>query len=241
MAGRRGLRAAAGRACSRTASTCSPRSRRRAAGPALAFNSHIDTWMHRDDHLIWRDPGQPDFHVGREEGDMLDRQPGGQRQGADGGVAARGEGDPRRRRDARRAALPDRGAGRDRPGAGGRVPGQAVPEQGGRRALPGQPHARARASALCAEATGFRKGWIEAGKAFYKITVYGGPVLYTPYVARPVPARRAPQRDRARAAAHRAPRGVGARVRAAPHLRVAGRHRGAARQRRRRSAAGSRG
>jgi len=40
---------------------------------------------------------------------------------------------------------------------------------------------------LCAEATGFRKGWIEAGKAFYKITVYGGPVLYTPYVARPYP------------------------------------------------------
>ena len=26
-------------------------------GPALAFNSHIDTWMRRDDHLIWRDPG----------------------------------------------------------------------------------------------------------------------------------------------------------------------------------------
>ena len=40
-------------------------------GPALAFNSHIDTWMHPEDHLIWRDPAQPDYHVGREEGDLL--------------------------------------------------------------------------------------------------------------------------------------------------------------------------
>ena len=38
---------------------------------------------------------------------------------------------------------------------------------------------------LCAEATAFKKGWVEAGKAFYKITVYGGPVLYTPYLRRP--------------------------------------------------------
>ena len=40
---------------------------------------------------------------------------------------------------------------------------------------------------VCAEATAFRKGWVEAGKAFYKITVYGGPVLYTPYLSRPYP------------------------------------------------------
>ena len=40
-------------------------------GPALAFNSHIDTWMHPEDHLIWRDPAQAVFHVGREEGDLL--------------------------------------------------------------------------------------------------------------------------------------------------------------------------
>ena len=34
---------------------------------------------------------------------------------------------------------------------------------------------------LCAEATSFRKGWVEAGKAFYKLTVFGGPALYTPF------------------------------------------------------------
>src|SRR5437870_6590464 len=38
---------------------------------------------------------------------------------------------------------------------------------------------------VCAEGTGFRKGWIEAGKAFFKITVYGGGAVYTPYLARP--------------------------------------------------------
>jgi acetylornithine deacetylase/succinyl-diaminopimelate desuccinylase-like protein len=38
---------------------------------------------------------------------------------------------------------------------------------------------------VCAEGTGFRKGWIEAGKAFFKITVWGGGAVYTPYFGRP--------------------------------------------------------
>ena len=49
---------------------------------------HIDTWMRRDDHLICARPGQrPDYHLGWEEGDTPDRQPGRQRQGPDGGVS----------------------------------------------------------------------------------------------------------------------------------------------------------
>ena len=36
--------------------------------------------------------------------------------------------------------------------------------------------------AIVAEATGFKAGWVEAGKAFYKVTLYGGPSKYTPYV-----------------------------------------------------------
>lgn len=36
--------------------------------------------------------------------------------------------------------------------------------------------------ALVAEATGFRVGWVEAGKAFVKVTVFGGTSIYTPYV-----------------------------------------------------------
>ncbi len=42
--------------------------------------------------------------------------------------------------------------------------------------------------ALVAEATGFRPGWVEAGKVFFKITVAAGPSRYTPYVEHPEPA-----------------------------------------------------
>ncbi|MBP1154459.1 MULTISPECIES: M20/M25/M40 family metallo-hydrolase [unclassified Paenibacillus] len=38
--------------------------------------------------------------------------------------------------------------------------------------------------ALVAEASNFTIGWVEAGKAFCKVTVYGGKSLYTPYVPR---------------------------------------------------------
>jgi acetylornithine deacetylase/succinyl-diaminopimelate desuccinylase-like protein len=40
-------------------------------GPTLAFNSHMDTWMRRDDHLFFRDPGRWDYHLGREQGEFL--------------------------------------------------------------------------------------------------------------------------------------------------------------------------
>jgi acetylornithine deacetylase/succinyl-diaminopimelate desuccinylase-like protein len=155
-------------------------------GPALAFNSHIDTWMRRDDHLIWRDPGNDDFHLGREEGDLLIGNPVVNDKGPMAAwlLAAK--------------AIRDSGVKLDGsiyltavPGEIGQEP---VDEFQGKRYLSKEVGARylvnhtPRASfCVCAEATGFRKGWIEAGKAFYKITVYGGPVLYTPYVARPYP------------------------------------------------------
>lgn len=41
--------------------------------------------------------------------------------------------------------------------------------------------------ALVAEATNFRSGYVEAGKAFFKITVVAGPSRYTPYMPRPLP------------------------------------------------------
>ncbi len=41
--------------------------------------------------------------------------------------------------------------------------------------------------AIVAEATNFKAGWVEAGKAFFKITIHAGPSRYTPYVSHEVP------------------------------------------------------
>jgi acetylornithine deacetylase/succinyl-diaminopimelate desuccinylase-like protein len=152
--------------------------------PALAFNSHIDTWMRRDDHLIWRDPGNDDFHLGREEGDLLIGNPVVNDKGPMAAWML--------------AAKAIRDAGVKLSGSiyltmvPGEIGQEPVDEFQGKRFLSKEVGARylvnhtPRAGfCVCAEATNFHKGWIEAGKAFYKITVYGGPVLYTPYLSRP--------------------------------------------------------
>jgi len=36
--------------------------------------------------------------------------------------------------------------------------------------------------AIVAESTNFKPGWVEAGKAFFKITLHAGPSRYTPYI-----------------------------------------------------------
>jgi acetylornithine deacetylase/succinyl-diaminopimelate desuccinylase-like protein len=38
---------------------------------------------------------------------------------------------------------------------------------------------------ICAEASAFKRGWVEAGKAFFRVTVYGSEPLYTPFFERP--------------------------------------------------------
>jgi acetylornithine deacetylase/succinyl-diaminopimelate desuccinylase-like protein len=156
----------------------------RGHGPALAFNSHMDTWMSRGDNLIFRDPGNPDFHLGREEGDVLIGNPVVNDKGPMSSfmIAAR--------------AIRDAGVQLDGSVYLTMVPGEIgqepVDEFQGKRYLSKEVGARylvnhtPRAGfCVCAEATGFKKGWVEAGKAFYKITVYGGPALYTPYLNRP--------------------------------------------------------
>ena len=41
--------------------------------------------------------------------------------------------------------------------------------------------------AIVAESTDFKAGWVEAGKAFFKVTIYAGPSRYTPYVQHGAP------------------------------------------------------
>ena len=153
-------------------------------GPPLAFNSHIDTWMRRDDHLIWRDPGFEDYHRGREEGDLLIGNPVVNDKGPMAAfmIAAR----------AIAAAGVPLDASIYLTMVAGEIGQEPVDEFQGKRYLSKEVGARylvnhtpRAAFCVCAEATAFRKGWVEAGKAFYKITVYGGAPLYTPYLKRP--------------------------------------------------------
>jgi acetylornithine deacetylase/succinyl-diaminopimelate desuccinylase-like protein len=152
--------------------------------PALAFNSHIDTWMHRNDRLIFRDPNLPQYHQGWEEGDVLVGNPVVNDKGPMSAFMI--------------AAKAIRDAGVELEGSlyltmvAGEIGQEPVDEFQGKEYLSKEVGARylvnhtPRASfCVCAEGTSFRKGWIEAGKAFYKITVYGGRALYTPYLARP--------------------------------------------------------
>jgi acetylornithine deacetylase/succinyl-diaminopimelate desuccinylase-like protein len=156
----------------------------RGRGPALAFNSHIDTWMHRNDRLIFRDPNLPDYHRAWEDGDLLVGNPLVNDKGPMAAFMV--------------ATKAIRDAGVELSGSvymtmvPGEIGMEPVDEFQGKAYLSKEVGARylvnhtPRASfCVCAEGTGFRKGWIEAGKAFYKLTVYGGPVRYTPYLARP--------------------------------------------------------
>jgi acetylornithine deacetylase/succinyl-diaminopimelate desuccinylase-like protein len=150
---------------------------------ALAFNAHMDTWMTRDDFLIWRDPGKDIYHRGWREGDVLIGNPVGNDKGpmACFLIAAK--------------ALLEAGVGLHGSVYLTMVPGEVgqdvVDEFQGREYLSKEVGARFLLNhmprptyAICAEATAFKKGWVEAGKAFFKITVFGEEPHYTPFIER---------------------------------------------------------
>jgi acetylornithine deacetylase/succinyl-diaminopimelate desuccinylase-like protein len=153
-------------------------------GPALAFNAHMDVSVSREDHLTTRDPSLPEYHLGWADGDMLIGNPVVNDKGPMSAFMI--------------AARAIRDAGVRLNGSiylsmvAGEIGQEPVDEFQGKRYLSKEVgtryllnHSPRPQYCLCAEATAFKKGWVEAGKAFYKITVYGGPVLYTPYLRRP--------------------------------------------------------
>jgi acetylornithine deacetylase/succinyl-diaminopimelate desuccinylase-like protein len=153
-------------------------------GPSLAFNSHMDTATRRDDHLILRDPDRAVFHRAWEEGDHLvgnpvvnDKGPMAAFMIACRAIRAAGV---RLRAPVYMTMVP------------GEIGQEPVDEFQGERYLSKEVGARyllnhSPRPAYCvnAEATGLKKGWIEAGKAFFKITVHGPDASYTPYLRRP--------------------------------------------------------
>jgi acetylornithine deacetylase/succinyl-diaminopimelate desuccinylase-like protein len=153
-------------------------------GPSLAFNAHLDTWMSREDTLIFRDPDKPDYLSSWEEEEMLIGNPVVNDKGPMASFMV--------------AAKAVREAGIELDGSvfltmvPGEIGQEPVDEFQGPRYLSKEVGARylinhspAASYCICAEATEFKKGWVEAGKAFHKITVYGGRARYTPYLARP--------------------------------------------------------
>jgi acetylornithine deacetylase/succinyl-diaminopimelate desuccinylase-like protein len=155
-----------------------------AGGPSLAFNAHMDTWMHRKDHLIFRDPGREIYHRGWREGDMLVGNPVGNDKGPMSAfmIAARA---------IRQAEVPLEGSlylhmvvgeiGQE-PVDEFQGPEYLSKDAGARYVLT---HAPRPSYCICAEASAFKRGWVEAGKAFFRVTVYGSDALYTPFLERP--------------------------------------------------------
>jgi acetylornithine deacetylase/succinyl-diaminopimelate desuccinylase-like protein len=150
---------------------------------ALAFNAHIDTWMARDDFLIWRDPNKEIYHRGWREGDLLLGNPVGNDKGPMTAflIAAKAllEASADLRGSVYLTMVP------------GEVGQDAVDEFQGHDYLSKEVGARFLLNhmprptyAVCAEATAFKKGWVEAGKAFFKLTIFGDEPLYTPFVDR---------------------------------------------------------
>jgi acetylornithine deacetylase/succinyl-diaminopimelate desuccinylase-like protein len=150
------------------------------SGPSLAFNAHMDTAIGKDDWLVYREPDVPKYVSGWREGDQLF---------GNGVVNDKGP----------LAAFLVAAATIKRLGVrlAGTVVLTAVPGEIGLEPvdeLTGPEHlgkdlgtrfvvahGGVSDAALVAEATGNTIGWVEAGKAFFKITVLGGEPLYTPF------------------------------------------------------------
>ncbi len=150
-------------------------------GRTLVFNAHLDTAISREDWLVYRDPAQPRYISAWREGDRLfgnglvnDKAPM-----AAFLVAAA----------AIRRARVELGGDLLLHAVPGEIGLEPVDELQGPAHLGkdlGTRYAIAHGvvgdAALVAEATGDAIGWVQAGKAFFKVTVLGAEPLYTPFV-----------------------------------------------------------
>jgi acetylornithine deacetylase/succinyl-diaminopimelate desuccinylase-like protein len=153
-------------------------------GTSLAFNAHMDTWMHRKDHLIFREPNAEIYHRGWREGDRLLGNPVANDKGPMSAflIAARA---------VKEVGVPLAGSlylhmvvgeiGQE-PVDEFQGPEYLSKDAGARYLLT---HAPRPTYCICAEASAFKRGWVEAGKAFFRVTVYGSEPLYTPFFDRP--------------------------------------------------------
>lgn len=150
------------------------------SGRTMVFNAHMDTAIGRDDFLVYRDPSAPKYVSAWREGEVL---VGNGVVNDKGPLAA-----------FLVAAATIRRSGIQPAGdivltaVPGEISLEPVDEMTGPAHLGKDigtrfviAHGGVGDAALVAEATGNTIGWVEAGKAFFRITVLGEEPLYTPF------------------------------------------------------------
>jgi acetylornithine deacetylase/succinyl-diaminopimelate desuccinylase-like protein len=161
-------------------------------GRSLVFNSHMDTTIHRDEWWTTRRAADPVFHSAWREGDVLvgngicnDKGPMATwllaaKAIKDSGVKLKGD-------LLLMAVVGEIGV---EPVDEFQSPQYLAKEPGTRFAIT---HGGVADYALVAEGTDFGLVGVEAGKAFFKVTVFGNDLpIYTPYIPRPTPPQKNP-------------------------------------------------
>jgi acetylornithine deacetylase/succinyl-diaminopimelate desuccinylase-like protein len=161
-------------------------------GRSLVFNSHMDTTIHKDEWWTTRHAADPVFHCAWRDGDTLygngvcnDKGPMATwllaaKAIKDSGVKLKGD-------LVLMAVVGEIGV---EPVDEFQSPAYLAKEAGTRFAIT---HGGVADYALVAEGTDFGLVGVEAGKAFFKITVFGNDLpIYTPYIPRPNPIEKNP-------------------------------------------------
>jgi acetylornithine deacetylase/succinyl-diaminopimelate desuccinylase-like protein len=161
-------------------------------GRSLVFNSHMDTTIHKDEYWTTRRAADPVFHSAWREGDILigngvcnDKGPMATwllaaKAIKDSGVTLKGD-------LVLMAVVGEIGV---EPVDEFQSPAYLAKEAGTRFAIT---HGGVGDYALVAEGTDFGLVGVEAGKAFFKVTVFGNDLpIYTPYIQRPTPIEKNP-------------------------------------------------
>jgi acetylornithine deacetylase/succinyl-diaminopimelate desuccinylase-like protein len=161
-------------------------------GLTLAFNSHMDTTIAKDEIWTTRRAADPVFHSAWREGDVLigngvcnDKGPMaswllGAKAIRDSGVTLKGD-------VVLMSVVGEIGM---EPVDEFQAPEYVAKEAGTRWAIT---HGGVADFALVAEGTDFGIVGVEAGKAFFKMTVFGDDApIYTPYINRPTPIEKSP-------------------------------------------------
>jgi acetylornithine deacetylase/succinyl-diaminopimelate desuccinylase-like protein len=163
-----------------------------AEGRSLCFNSHMDTTLHKGEWWVTRRAADPVFHTAWREGDLLlgngvvnDKGPM-----ATWLIAAKAIKNSGARLKGDLILMAVVGEIGVEPIDEFQPPAYVAKEAGTRYAIT---HGGVADYALVAEGTDFGIVAVEAGKAFFKITVFGLDVpIYTPYIQRPVPSEKNP-------------------------------------------------